>query len=597
MDGMNQVGDLFGSGKMFLPQVIKSARVMKKAVSHLIPYMEEEKRLKFEELRKQSLAEGKCDLVEEISDHYAGTVVLATVKGDVHDIGKNIVGVVLSCNNYRVVDLGVMTPCQNIIQAVIAEKADILGLSGLITPSLDEMIHVATELRKHNMKVPLLIGGATTSKLHTSVKIAPQYMGAGTATPSGPPCVYVLDASRSVVVVQQLLDAQQRNDYIQDIYEQYEEIRSEYYSSLSQRKFLTLAQARSKKAILHFDQPRPVAPTFLGTRVFKNFSLKRLREKIDWAPFFAVWQLRGKYPNRTYPNIFKDKDVGEQAKKTFDEAQSYLDSIIKEGTLQAHGILGFFPAHAVGDDIAVFDPANPSQQLATLHGLRQQAEKEDGGESNYLCLSDFVAPAESGVQDYVGLFAVSAGFGLDEKVRQLKADHDDYGAIMLEALADRLAEAFAEVLHEDVRTTLWGYAQEEAQRRAEWEVKLAEGALKGEELEAQKAQRVQELLKVKYQGIRPAPGYPSQPDHTEKQTLWRLLDVEGQTGIELSPSLAMIPAASVSGLYFAHPQSQYFAVGKIAEDQVVDYAARKGMTKQEAEKNLGEILGYHPSSA
>jgi len=545
MDGMNVVGDLFGAGKMFLPQVIKSARVMKKAVAYLIPLMEEEKRL------------NKGDDDEE-DDMYNGTVVLATVKGDVHDIGKNIVGVVLGCNNYKVIDLGVMVPMDKILDAAVAEKADVLGLSGLITPSLEEMTYVAREMERRKMKIPLLIGGATTSKMHTAVKIAPKYTI---------PTIHVLDASRSVTVVSSLLDPTERDSFCEAIADEYEELREEHYQNLRERRYLTLEQARAKKLRVDWSGYVAPKPAFTGTRVFDNWDLTTLLDHIDWNPFFQVWQLRGKYPNRGYPKIFNDETVGEEAKKLHKEALAMLSEIIKDKSIRAVAAVGMYPANSVGDDIEVYTDETRTTVAKVFHGLRQQAEKEGDAEEVFLCLSDFVAPKETGIKDYIGLFANSAGFGVKELCEKHSKALDDYSYIMVEALADRLAEALAELLHEQVRKTHWGYASAE---------KLSP----------------EDLLKIKYQGIRPAPGYPSQPDHTEKHTMWDLMAAQSSTGIELTESLAMLPAASVSGLYFSHPQSQYFAVGKIAKDQVADYAARKKMDIPTAEKWLQPILNY-----
>ncbi|XP_052767576.1 methionine synthase-like isoform X2 [Mya arenaria] len=545
MKGMSVVGDLFGAGKMFLPQVIKSARVMKKAVGHLIPFMEVER----QERMKTSGA-------TELESAYVGTVVIATVKGDVHDIGKNIVAVVLGCNNYKVIDLGVMTPCEKILQTAIDQKADIIGLSGLITPSLDEMIHVAKEMQRIGMQVPLLIGGATTSKTHTAVKIAPRYKQ---------PVIHVLDASKSVVVCSSLLSRDDREVFLEDIVEEYEEIREEHYDSLKDRKYLPLEKAQAKK--LHIDwsaEPAPGPPSFIGVKMFEDYDLTRLIPYIDWKPFFDVWQLRGKYPNRGYPKIFNDKAVGAEAKKVYDEAQKMLKEIVASGSLQAHGVVAFYPAAGVGDDIEVY--SETGEVLETLHGLRQQAEKDSASSDPYLCLSDFIAPKGSEVTDHIGLFAVTTGHGVDVMCKKFEEQFDDYSIIMVKALADRLAEAFAEELHERVRRELWGY-------------------VKTENLDAA------ELHKIKYQGIRPAPGYPSQPDHTEKDAMWRLLRAD-KVGITLTESLAMEPAASVSGIYFAHPRSSYFATGKVNKDQVVNYAARKQMDISVVERWLGTNLAY-----
>lgn len=550
MKGMSVVGDLFGAGKMFLPQVIKSARVMKKAVGHLIPFMEEEK--------KQMMAQMSDGPMEDFNN---GTIVLATVKGDVHDIGKNIVGVVLGCNNYKVIDLGVMTPCEKILESAIKHKADFIGLSGLITPSLDEMIHVAKEMQRLGFKVPLLIGGATTSKTHTAVKIAPCYAS---------PAVHVLDASKSVVVCSQLMDEDQYEDFVEEVNEEYEEIREDHYDSLKDRKYMSLEEARKRKFQIDWESERiPVKPTFIGTKTFQNYDLNKLVPYIDWKPFFDVWQLRGKYPNRGYPKIFNDKTVGEEAKKLFDEAQKMLKEVIDQKLFRATGIVGLYPACSEGDDIHVFtDDVMPRQDEPTVvfHGLRQQAEKESKSDP-YVCLSDFIAPKESGVQDYIGAFAVSAGFGVDDLCKKYEDKFDDYSSIMAKALADRLAEAFAEELHERVRKEFWGYDRDE-------------------KLDAN------DLHKIRYEGIRPAPGYPSQPDHTEKLTMWNLMNIKEETGIELTESLAMHPAASVSGLYFAHPKSFYFAVGKMTKDQVENYAQRKNTNLAVMERWLSATLAY-----
>nr|XP_026649615.1 methionine synthase isoform X5 [Zonotrichia albicollis]XP_026649616.1 methionine synthase isoform X5 [Zonotrichia albicollis] len=550
MNGMKIVGDLFGAGKMFLPQVIKSARVMKKAVGHLIPYMEKERE---ERRAKQGSTE------EE--DPYQGTIVLATVKGDVHDIGKNIVGVVLGCNNFRVIDLGVMTPCDKILKAAVENKADIIGLSGLITPSLDEMIFVAKEMERLAIKIPLLIGGATTSKTHTAVKIAPRYSA---------PVVHVLDASKSVVVCSQLLDDSMKDDFFEEILEEYEEIRQEHYESLKERRYLSLQQARRKG--FHNDWLSghvPVKPKFIGTKVFEDYDLRRLVEYIDWKPFFDVWQLRGKYPNRSFPKIFNDKTVGEEAKRVYNDAQDLLKTLINEKKLQARGVVGFWPARSVQDDIHLYaaeEAVGSSEPIAKFYGLRQQAEKDSACTDPYYCLSDFIAPLDSGICDYLGLFAVAC-FGVEDLCSELRKQEDEYNIIMVKALGDRLAEAFAEELHERVRREFWAYSSSE------------QLDLSG-------------LRKIKYEGIRPAPGYPSQPDHTEKLTMWKLANIEETTGIGLTESLAMIPASAVSGLYFSSPNSKYFAVGKICKDQVEDYALRKNLSVAEVEKWLEPILGY-----
>ncbi|GMH43322.1 hypothetical protein BSKO_11244 [Bryopsis sp. KO-2023] len=543
MDGMNIVGDKFGAGEMFLPQVIKSARVMKKAVAHLLPFIEEEK------LRSGGTGASN-----------AGVIVIATVKGDVHDIGKNIVSVVLGCNNFKVIDMGVMTPWEKILDAAEEEKADIIGLSGLITPSLDEMVTVATKMQERKMKLPLLVGGATTSKMHTAVKIAPVYSGVA---------MHVLDASRSVPVAQSLVDKVKHDELAEHIREEYNEIREEFYAGLEDRKYLTLKEARKTMFDVDWtaEENKPPTPEMLGSKALMNFPLEDVLDYIDWNPFFQVWQLRGRYPNRGYPKIFKDKTVGEEAKKLFADAQTMLNDFVAKKKLQMHGIIGIFPANSVGDDIEVYTDESRTEVRCKFFGLRQQAERE--GDVSYFSLSDFIAPKGSGVADYLGMFANSAGFGIETLIEEYKANHDDYSYIMAEALADRLAEAFAEKLHEMVRKDFWGYSREEILS-------------------------TDDLLRVKYQGIRPAPGYPSQPDHTEKWTMWDLMDIEKETGISLTESLAMLPAASVSGLYFGGKCSQYFAVGKITQEQVEDYAVRKNMDIKEAEKWLRSMLNYEP---
>jgi len=544
MEGMNIIGDLFGAGKMFLPQVIKSARVMKKAVAYLTPFMEEEKARKLAE--NPDLAQKKT-----------GCVLMATVKGDVHDIGKNIVGVVLGCNNYNVVDMGVMCPCHDILDKAAEVGADVIGLSGLITPSLDEMVTVAKEMQRRNLKVPLLIGGATTSRMHTAVKIEPCYANA--------PVMHVLDASRAVAVVSSLLDDNLKDDFAAETRELYEEMREEHYASLEERKFKSLAQARGMALRTEWKGRAPAKPSFLGKRKYANVPLEELLPYIDWNPFFAVWQLRGKYPNRGYPRIFEDETVGAEAKKVFDDAQKMLKSICDGRKLQANAVAAFYPANAVGDDIEVYEDDTRTKVLETLCTLRQQELREEQGE--YLAMSDFIAPKESGVADYIGLFAVTAGIGMDKLLAAHEEKNDDYGKIMAQALGDRLAEALAEKLHRDVRVSEWGYSADE-------------------QMDAE------DMLKVKYQGIRPAPGYPSQPDHTEKDKMWKLLQAQDLASIELTESMAMLPAASVSGLYFANPESKYFAVGKIQKDQVTDYAARKQMDLETCERWLAPMLGY-----
>ncbi len=531
MDGMNVVGDLFGAGKMFLPQVVKSARVMKKAVAYLTPYIEEQKE-----------AGGRSA---------KGKILMATVKGDVHDIGKNIVGVVLGCNNYEIIDMGVMVPCREILKKAREEKVDIIGLSGLITPSLDEMVYVAKEMEREGFDIPLLIGGATTSKTHTAVKIEPQYSG---------PVVHVLDASKSVAVASSLLseEGNTRSTFVKNIKDEYEKVRITRGDRKSSKKYLTLEQARANKLRLDWDNYMPPVPVMTGVKVFDDYSLEELSEYIDWTPFFATWQLRGKYPA-----IFQDETVGEEAQKLFNDAQSLLRRIIDEKWLTAKGVIGLFPANSMGDDIVVYTDGNRNNVKAMLRHLRQQRQKAPG-QANY-CLSDFVAPQDKGVPDYVGAFAVTTGIGIEKQIRQFEEEQDDYNAILLKALADRLAEAFAERLHQRVRTEFWGYAVDES---------LDNEALIGE----------------KYRGIRPAPGYPACPEHSEKRNLFDLLQVEANTGIQLTESYAMYPAAAVSGWYFSHPESRYFGLGNIEQDQLADYAIRKEMPKEEMAQWLGPVL-------
>ena len=531
MDGMNVVGDLFGAGKMFLPQVVKSARVMKKAVAHLLPYLEAEK------------------LAGDDSKN-AGKILLATVKGDVHDIGKNIVGVVLACNNYEIIDMGVMVSCDKILEAARRENVDIIGLSGLITPSLDEMVHVAKEMEREGFTIPLLIGGATTSKVHTAVKIAPHYSH---------PVVHVNDASRSVPVVGSLVSSELRPDFAAQVLVEYDRVRENNKNARSQDKFISINEARANKFETDWGTFKYVKPAVTGTKVFNDYSLNEISKYIDWTPFFHSWEMKG-----SYPKILKDPERGVEASKLFDEAQLMLKKIISEKWLQANAVIGIYPANATADDaIEVYADDTRTKVIHTFHAIRQQTLKPEG-QSN-MALSDFVAPAP--YHDYIGGFAVTTGIGIDEWVLKFEKDHDDYSAIMLKALADRLAEAFAEVMHLKVRKELWGYASDE---------NLA----------------TEELIKETYKGIRPAPGYPAQPDHTEKITLFKLLDVEKNTGITLTESLAMLPTAAVSGLYFSHPASQYFGVGKISKDQVEDYAKRKNMALPETEKWLGTILNY-----
>ena len=533
MDGMNVVGDLFGSGKMFLPQVVKSARVMKKAVAYLIPYIEEEKRQ-----RKDSTPQAR--------------VLLATVKGDVHDIGKNIVGVVLACNNYDVVDLGVMVPADKILDTAIEKEVDVIGLSGLITPSLDEMVHVAREMTRRGFDRPLLIGGATTSKIHTAVKIEPGYKHG---------VIHVLDASRSVGVVNRLM-SESRRGFIEEVRAEYEQVRVQHGQRTESKTYLTLEEARANRFECDWATTPITRPAALGTKSFRDFSLSEIRRYIDWSPFFITWQLRGKYPK-----IFDSPEVGSEARKLFDDANRLLDRIIEEGWLTANGVMGLWPANSVGDDIEIYSDESRSDVREVLHTLRQQAQKTPGRPNR--ALADFVAPKESGVADYVGAFAVTAGLGIEEPIARFERDHDDYNKIMLKALADRLAEAFAELLHAKVRRELWGYAPDEDLTN-------------------------EDLIFERYRGIRPAPGYPACPDHTEKPLLWSLLDAEVTTGIDLTESLAMYPAASVCGLYFAHPGASYFNVGKIGRDQAEDYARRKHMSVAEVERWLSTRLTYEP---
>ena len=535
MDGMGIVGDLFGQGKMFLPQVVKSARVMKKAVAYLLPFIEEEKLNNADSNQRKN----------------AGKILLATVKGDVHDIGKNIVGVVLACNNFEVIDLGVMVPAQRIIEEAKKHDVDIIGLSGLITPSLDEMVHFAKEMERQEFKVPLIIGGATTSRIHAAVKIAPNYSG---------PTVHVLDASRSVTVCSTLMSDENRGAYIDTIRGEYDKARVAHLNKLTDKQFKTIQQARENKFKINLNGSIAPKPAFIGTKIFDGFSLEELVPYIDWTPFFHTWELRG-----SYPKIFEDKFVGVEARKLFDEAQALLKTIVTDKLLKANGVVGFWPANAVGDDIELYTDESRTQVFKTIHTLRQQAEKALG--EPYYALADFVAPKESGIADYWGGFAVTTGIGCDELVAEYENDHDDYNSIMVKALADRLAEAFAERMHELVRKNYWGYAGEENLSK-------------------------EELIKEKYAGIRPAPGYPACPDHTEKASLFEILDAEKATGIHLTESFAMFPTAAVSGFYFAHPESRYFGLGKISKDQVEDYAIRKKMPLEEAERWLSPNLGY-----
>lgn len=537
MDGMNVVGDLFGAGKMFLPQVVKSARVMKRAVAYLQPFLEAEKS----------------------SGQAKGKIVMATVKGDVHDIGKNIVGVVLQCNNFEVIDLGVMVPVEKILDTAIKEGANVIGLSGLITPSLEEMVHVAKEMQRRGMDIPLLIGGATTSKAHTAVKIEPQYEH---------PVVYVKDASRAVGVAQSLISNELKADFAAKIREEYVQLREERKARASQVKRTPLNKARENPIPIDWSSYTPAKPSFLGTKVFNDIALEDLLPRIDWSPFFQSWDLHG-----LYPRILDDKIVGEEARRVFADAKTMLQQIINEKWLSARAVIGFYPANAVGDDIELYSDDSREKVLTRLHNLRQQAEKKPGQYNQ--CLSDYIAPKAFKqapglvLQDYIGAFAVTAGIGIDEHIARFEAAHDDYQAIMLKALADRLAEALAEHMHELVRKQYWGYAADENLSN-------------------------EELIKEQYRGIRPAPGYPANPEHTEKGTLWSLLKPDSEIGLELTSSYAMTPTAAVSGWYFAHPDSKYFGVGSIGRDQAEDYAHRKGWTIQEAEKWLAPNLGYDP---
>lgn len=526
MDGMNVVGDLFGSGKMFLPQVVKSARVMKKSVAYLIPYLEAEKSSK-------SRSKGK--------------ILLATVKGDVHDIGKNIVGVVLGCNNYDIIDLGVMVPAEKILDTAEKENVDMIGLSGLITPSLDEMVHVAEEMQRRKMNLPLLIGGATTSRIHTAVKIEPKYSGS---------VIHVLDASKSVTVASQLL-SEEADNFIKKVKKEYTEVRDNYQGRRQEKQYIQFSDAREKRLKPDWESFTPSRPHMIGKRVFKNYDLSEIRKYIDWTPFFSTWMLKGKYPA-----IFEDRVVGNEAKKLFDDANLLLDHIVNKDLLRANAAIGLWEANSQDEDILLYENG---KQIGVIHTLRQQGKKGEGIPN--LALSDFIAPVSSGKRDYIGGFAVTAGIGIEKIIAEYEAQHDDYNIILVKAIADRLAEAFAELMHEKVRREYWGYAHEEVFSN-------------------------EELIKEKYQGIRPAPGYPACPDHTEKGYLFELLNAEEEIGISLTESYAMYPAASVSGYYFSHPESKYFGLGKIYKDQVEDYAKRKNMKIEEIENWLAPVLGY-----
>ncbi|GAA5118700.1 methionine synthase [Alloalcanivorax gelatiniphagus] len=534
MDGMNVVGDLFGEGKMFLPQVVKSARVMKKAVAYLLPFMEKEK----EELGTQ--------------DESNGRILMATVKGDVHDIGKNIVGVVLQCNGYEVIDLGVMVPCDKILDTAKKENVDIIGLSGLITPSLDEMVHVASEMARLGMDLPLMIGGATTSRIHTAVKIDPQYQQ---------PVVHVADASRAVGVVSRLLSQTQRDDYAAEIKSTYEGLRERRKQQQVDRTLVSIDDARANRFQPDWSDYTPPEPRVQGLKVFDDYPLEDLVERIDWTPFFRSWELAGKFPR-----ILDDEVVGEEATKLYHDARAMLEKIVAEKWLTARGVIGFWPAQSDMDDILLYRQPGDAEPFMTLHHLRQQLDRKKNDKPNY-ALSDFIAPKDSGKQDWLGGFAVTAGIGIDEHVQRFEADHDDYSSIMLKALADRLAEAFAERMHERVRKEYWGYDADETLSN-------------------------DEMISEKYRGIRPAPGYPACPDHTEKALLWELLEPEKNAGMTLTESYAMLPAAAVSGWYFAHPEARYFGTGKLARDQMDDYANRKGMTRKNIERMVPHLLGY-----
>ena len=536
MDGMNVVGDLFGAGKMFLPQVVKSARVMKQAVAHLTPYMEAE--------REASGAAAEAN----------GKILLATVKGDVHDIGKNIVGVVLQCNSYDVVDLGVMVPAEKILATARDEKVDIIGVSGLITPSLDEMVSLAREMRRQEFDLPLLIGGATTSRLHTAVKIAPGY---------DKPVIHVNDASKAVGVMSNLLSETARDGFVDAIAAEYAAAREKHAGSGRESKRQTIAGARANRAPIDWSAHEAPVPSFLGTHVFESFDLTELRACIDWTPFFRTWELAGKYPD-----ILQDDVIGEAARDLYDDAQEMLDRMVAEQWLTPRAVVGFWPANADGDDITLFGDADRGAELATVHTLRQQMMRGNNARPNF-ALADFVAPADAGVADYVGGFVVTAGGEIDAIASRFEKDNDDYNSILAKALADRLAEAFAERMHQLVRTELWGYAPDEDLSN-------------------------EELISEAYRGIRPAPGYPACPDHTEKGTLFEILDAEAATGVSLTESYAMWPPSSVAGFYFAHPEARYFGVGRIERDQVEDYARRKGMDVETVERWLAPNLNYNP---
>lgn len=547
MDGMNVVGDLFGSGKMFLPQVVKSARVMKKAVAYLLPYLEEEKRI----AKETSPTLGETERGQAQERETGRKILLATVKGDVHDIGKNIVGVVLACNNYDIIDMGVMVPADKILDKAIEENVDVIGLSGLITPSLDEMVHVAKEMERRKMKLPLMVGGATTSRIHTAVKIDPVYSG---------PVVHVLDASKSVPVAGDLISGDRKADYKTQVKSEYAKLREDHANRKEIKHYIPYSRALGNRLKVNWEEKKYVKPSFIGNKVFKNFDLNIIREYIDWTPFFQTWMLKGKYPR-----IFENETIGKEAKKLFDDANKMLDEVIQKNLLQANGVVGLYPANSVGDDIEVYTDETRNEVKTVFHCLRQQGKKGTGIPN--LSLADFVAPKDSGKIDYVGGFAVTGGLGIEPLIEKYEKDHDDYNSIMIKAIADRLAEAFAEAMHAKVRKELWAYAKNETLDN-------------------------ESLIKESYQGIRPAPGYPACPDHTEKPILFDLLNAQEETGIILTESMAMYPASSVSGLYFMHEEAKYFGLGKIEKDQVQDYAKRKGMTLEETEKWLSPNLAY-----
>jgi len=530
MAGMNVVGDLFGAGKMFLPQVVKSARVMKKSVAYLQPFIEKEK---------------------DQDAKVAGTMVIATVKGDVHDIGKNIVGVVLACNGFKIIDLGVMVHCEKILAEAKHHKVDMIGLSGLITPSLDEMVYVASEMQRQGFTIPLLIGGATTSPAHTAVKIAPAY---------DHPVIHSKDASRCVGVCRSLMEPQLKSDIVEKTRTEYQRLREEHASRQSVKNFVPIEQARQKGLGTDWKKADITKPSFLGIKVYENFDLNMIRQKIDWSPYFITWELKGKFPQ-----IFKDPVIGDEARRVYEDANLMLDEIVQQKLLRANGVIGFFPANSVGDDIELYKDDTRQEVIEVLHNLRQQILVKEG--QPLLSHADYIAPKSSGVKDYIGAFAVTTGIGLHEMVRKFEADHDDYKSIMAKAVADRLAEAFAELLHEMVRKELWGFVRNENLTN-------------------------EQMILGQYRSIRPAPGYPACPDHTEKETLFKILDATKNTGITLTETYAMFPTAAVCGLYFAHPNSKYFAIGKIAQDQIIDYARRKKMSEAAAEKWLGPNLGY-----